>query len=349
MKRFGNLWEKICDIENIREAHHNARKGKVHYRSVQRVDKDPEKYIARIHTLLATNTYKTSAYKVFKKIDNGKVRVIYALPYFPDRIVHHCIMQVLEPIWQASFIRDTYASLKNRGIHDGVSRMQKSFAADRENTQYCLKMDVQQFYPSIDHDLLKGLIRKKIKDKLLLAVLDEIIDSVPTGVPIGNYLSQYFGNLFLSPLDHAAKEDKKIKYYYRYCDDIVVLGKTKEELHAIKEWYQEELAKIKLRLKPNWQVFGVNERGIDFLGYRFYQHKTLVRKRIVTKFKSKTRHISKHWYRMERIPLLSSLMSYYGWSKFANAGRLFRTYVSPSLLRKVTRRCGYSKLNEVCA
>lgn len=340
MKRYGNLWDRVVDLDNIREAHKNARKEKTRYRSVKRVDADVEKHVQEIHDMLVSGEYKTAQYRVFERVDNGKKRIIYALPYFPDRIIHHCIMQVVEPIWQATFVRDTYASMKGRGVHDGVKRLKKSLAEDFEGTEFCLKMDVQQFYPSIVHAVLKAVIRRKIKDKRLLALIDAIIDSVPSGVPIGNYLSQYFGNLILSAIDHAAKEVLKLRYYYRYCDDIVVLGGSKEELHAVREWFASELAKIGLRLKPNWQVFPVESRGVDFLGYVFFHGRTYIRRRIADKFKLQMRKVRKNWHRMNKVSLLSSVMSYYGWLKFANAGRLFLSHVTPELRRRIRWRAG---------
>lgn len=201
-------------------------------------------------------------------------------------------------------------------------------------------MDVQQFYPSIDHDILKTVVRRKIKDARLLELLDEIIDSVPSGVPIGNYLSQYFGNLFLSAIDHAAKEDLRIRHYFRYCDDIVVLAEDKTKLHSVRDWFAEKLAAIRLTLKPNWQVFPVEGRGVDFLGYRFFHGKTLVRRRIAYKFKRQMRKLRRNWHRIAPLTLLSSVMSYYGWTKVANAGRLFLTHVTPALRRRVLLRCG---------
>lgn len=340
MKRYGNLFDRICDLDNIREAHRNARRGKTGYRSVQRVDADIEWHAQRIRELLTTGRYKTASYRIFDRMDNGKRRVIYALPYFPDRIIHHCIMQVVEPIWANTLIRDTYASLKNRGVHDGVRRIQAALRSDPEGARYCLKMDVKQFYPSIDHELLKGVIRRRIKDARLLTMLDEIIDSVPSGVPIGNYLSQYFGNLFLSAIDHAAKEDLRLRYYYRYCDDIVILAPTKGALHDIRAWFAERLAAIRLTLKENWQVFPVEGRGIDFLGYRFFHGKTLVRRRVAFKFKRQMRKLRRNWHRLDPLTLLSSVMSYYGWTKTANARRLFLTHVTPALRRRILLRCG---------
>ena len=322
MKRYGNLYNKVWDLDNIREAHKNSRKGKAHYHEVKMVEANPEFYFKQIQDMLRRKTYQTSEYTMFIKNDKGKEREIYKLPYFPDRIVHHCIMQVVEPIWMKTFIRDTYASMKNRGIHDGVKRIQKALRESPEDTKYALQIDIKKFYPSIDHTILKQIIRKKIKDKDILWIIDEIIDSNSNGVPIGNYLSQFFGNLYLSDIDHWIKEDLGIKHYYRYCDDLVILGDNKEELHAIRKQLKVKVEDVKLKIKCNWKVYPVNT-GIDFLGYKFFHTHTLLRTSLAKRFKDKAKMIRKNWHRLDAITNYSTLMSYYGWQKYANAWNLY--------------------------
>ena len=126
----------------------------------------------------------------------------------------------MEPIWVSLFTEDTYSCIKNRGIHKAAAKVKKALKEDPEHTTYCLKMDVVKFYPSIEHDVLKMILRKKIKDQDLLWLLDLIIDSAD-GVPIGNYLSQYFANIVLAYFDHWLKEVKGVKYYFWYADDMV--------------------------------------------------------------------------------------------------------------------------------
>ena len=225
-------------------------------------------------------------------------------------------MNVLEPIWMRTLIKDTYSSLKNRGIHKGLKRIKRALI-DREGTQYCLKMDVRKFYPSIDHDILKQIIRRKIKDKSVLWLLDEIIDSA-AGIPIGNYLSQYFGNIYLSGLDHWLKEQRECKYYFRYCDDIVILHNDKKHLSNLRKEISRYLkTELNLDLKANWQVFPTNKRGIDFLGYRFFHDFTLVRKSIVKNFKKK----------MKKTTSVETLASYHGWFLWADTYNLKEKYL----------------------
>ena len=325
-------------MQNIQEAHRNAQRGKQHYREVQMVNANEEKCLAQVQVMLRNKTFRNSKYEVFTKVDRGKKREIYKLPYFPDRIIHHCIMQVLEPIWMRTFISDTYAALKGRGIHKGVKRV-KLALRDAENTQYCLKFDVRKFYPSINHDTLKAIVRRKIKGPDVLWLLDEIIDSAD-GIPIGNYLSQYFGNLYLAYFDHWMKEEKRCKYYFRYCDDIVILHRDKEFLHELFADVQEYLQiHLKLSIKSSYQVFPVDKRGIDFLGYRFFHNYTLLRKSIAQRFRAKALRIKHTCYNMPPSQIVNGLMSYWGWMKHANCLSLAKKYIDKDVRRIMAKVC----------
>jgi retron-type reverse transcriptase len=279
MKRFSNLYGQICDYSNLVAAAEHARKGKGRQGAVKDFYKDFEGNLHHLQQELLTHSFKTSEYAVFT-IFEPKERVIYRLP-FRDRIVHWAIMLVVEPIWVRNFTRDTYSCITGRGIHAAFRKLKEDLK-DVASTRYCLKVDVKKFYPTIDHGILKRIIRKKIKDSALLALLDGIIDSVPPdeGVPIGNYLSQFFANLYLSEFDHLLKEQYKVKYYYRYADDIVILDGSKERLHGLLVAMNDYLmTERNQRLKGNFQIFPVESRGIDFIGYVFYHTHVLVRKK----------------------------------------------------------------------
>src|ERR1700754_4355579 len=188
MKRLNNLYARICSIENLQIADTIARKGKAKQRGVITHVQNQNANIKLLHDQLINKTYFTSAYTTFT-IKDPKVRVIYCLPYFPDRIVHHAVMNILEPVFMAMFTADTYSCIKGKGIHAALRSIKKDLV-DVRGTQYCLKLDVKKFYPSINHKILKTLLRRKFKDRDLLWLLDGIIDSAD-GLPIGNYLSQY--------------------------------------------------------------------------------------------------------------------------------------------------------------
>jgi RNA-directed DNA polymerase len=319
MKRINDLYKQIYSYDNLLLAHNRARKGKGHYKEVELINSDPEKYLLQIQTNLINKTYKTSNYDVLERMEGRKIRVIHKLPYFPDRIVHHAIMNVVGDLWVKTLIRDTYQSIKGRGVHLAMKRIVGNMGKD---TKYCLKIDITKYYPSVDNEILKGIIRKKIKDSNLLWLLDEIIDSTK-GLPIGNYLSQIFGNLYLSGFDHWIKEQKRIKYYYRYCDDCIFLSDSKMELHKLKTEVVSYLrCNLKLEVKGDWQIFPIDSRGIDFLGYKFYTTHTLIRKSIKTDFSKKISMIRRNWTNLTYFEVINRIKSYSGWMQHANCYNL---------------------------
>ena len=225
-------------------------------------------------------------------------------------------MNVLEPIFVASFTADTYSCIKGKGIHAAVYALRRALK-DVPGTQYCLKLDIRKFYPSIDNVILKQQLRRKFKDEELLSLLSGIIDSA-AGLPIGNYLSQYFSNFYLTPFDHWLKQDKRVKYYFRYADDIVILSDNKAYLHKLLSDIREYLTtKLNLNVKDNYQVFPVAARSIDFVGYRFYHTHTLLRK-----------SIKKNFVRMiARRKNKASIASYNGWLKHCDSRNLRKKYL----------------------
>lgn len=315
MKRLNNLYDRIISIENLELADINARKGKTKNKDVLEHDKNRKENILKLHLALKNKTYRTSEYKTFK-IYEPKERLIFCLEYYPDRIVHHAILNILEPIFVKTFTRDTYSCIKGRGIHGAVNAV-KNALKDTDNTIYCLKLDIKKFYPSINHDILKKIIRRKIKDKDLLWLLDDIIDSTD-GVPIGNYTSQYFANLYLTGFDHWLKEIKGVKYYFRYADDIIILSSDKQWLHSLLGEIKEYLSiNLLLTVKENYQIFPVAVRGIDFLGYVFFSYThILLRKSIKKRFiRMMKRRYNKH-----------SFSSYNGWIKHCNGRHLLKKF-----------------------
>lgn len=328
MKRHGNLFCKITDPKNIALAHNLAKRGKSRYSEVQMVDKDPETYFQAIRDSLVDHSFSTSTYTT-KKIYEPKERLIYKLPYYPDRIVHHAVMNVIQPIWDKIFIYDLYSAVPGKGLHQGSYRL-RQFLRDTKNTQYCLKFDVRKYYPSVDHEILFDLVKKKIKCQDTLWLLQEIITSVEgkKNIPIGNYLSQYFGNIYLNWFDHWIKEDLGIKYYIRYCDDGVMLGSDKVSLKELKDTMSDYLGdNLDLTLNKKTRIFPVDSTGIDFLGYRHFREYTLLRKSSADRFKKKIHHIEKNHDTMEPQAIVSSIMSYVGWLKHCDSHHLSEKYI----------------------
>lgn len=312
MKRINNLYAQICSIENLNAADAIARMGKSGQYGVKLHDRNREANIQQLHEALLNKTYKTSSYSTFT-IFEPKEREIFRLPYYPDRIVHHAVMLILEPIFVSAFTADTYSCIKGKGIHAASNAVKRALKNEAETT-YCLKLDIKKFYPNVDHEILKALLRRKFKDVELLWLLDNIIDSAP-GLPIGNYLSQYFANYYLSQFDHWLKEEKGVKNYFRYADDLVFLSGSKEYLHQLLNDVRQYLAsKLKLTIKENYQVFPVAARSIDFVGYRHYHTHTLLRKGIKQNF---ARMIARR-----KTP--SSIASYMGWAKHCDSKNLIK-------------------------
>lgn len=336
MKRHGDLIKKISNLSNVRLADNHARQNTKSKYEVYVHDSNQDVENVILSEDLENGTYKTSNYKTFS-IYEPKERLIFKLPYYPDRIAHHAIMNILKPIWIKTFIHQTYSSIEGRGIHSLKNELFGVLQEHPKETIYCLKMDVHKFYPSINHDILKIQVRKKIKDSKVLVLLDEIIDSMDSltpgvGVPIGNYLSQYFANVYLSEFDHIMKEQWKCKYYFRYADDMVILSDNKEWLHSIlakiKNYFEVNL---KLELKPNYQIFPVESRGIDFVGYVFKHSHVLLRKSIKKKLnklvlKYQNKKIDKESFK-------KSLISYKGWMQHCNAIHLANTIYDKTKIR----------------
>lgn len=287
MKRINHIYEQIYSIENLRQAHKMARRDKSHYRAVKQIDRNPDYYLYQIQDMLKNKTYQVSPYKISKIIDKGKERELMKLPYFPDRIIQWAIMLQLEPMFVKHFCYHSCASIKNAGISRATNLTRRYLKRDPEGTQYCLKLDVKKYFPNVNKDILKELLRHKIKDKDLLWLLDTIIDSCEKGIPIGSYLSQYLSNFYLSEFDHWCKEKLGIKYIIRYMDDIVILGESKQQLrkyfYNIKEYLKINLD---LEIKENYQIYPVDIRGVDFVGYRHYHNRIILRKRTYRNIKS---------------------------------------------------------------
>ena len=334
MKRIGNLYQQIISVENLRLADEKARKGKKNTYGVRVHDRNREANIIALHEALLTKTYKTSPYHIFK-IYEPKERIIYRLPYYPDRIVHHAIMNILEPIWVKTFTYNTYSCVKGRGIEGCAKRVEKLIRKYDGRPLYCLKIDIKKFYPSLKHHVMKRIIRRKIKDKDLLWLLDEIIDSTD-GLPIGNYLSQYLANLSLCYFMHTANEQWKLDCA-EYADDIIFLSESKDVLRRsfadkIKPYIEQGL---EMQIKSNWQIFPIADnrqdkhgRALDYVGYKFFRRQKLIRKsikqnlcRAVTRLKERT--LPKKEFK-QRVAL------WLGWAKHSNSKHLIKTIIPSS-------------------
>lgn len=336
MKRHGNLFESIANEENLYQAYHKARRGRGWQDTIKDFEKDLEKNIEQILESLLNKTYTTSNYEIFQ-IYEPKTRDIYKLPFNPDRIVQHALMNIVEPIWDGLLIHDTYACRRGRGIHKGSTRTME-FIRKVGKQGYCLKMDISKFYPSLNHDILYEIVKKKIKCKNTLWLLHDIIYSVHGGynVPIGNYTSQWFGNLYMNELDQHLKHEMKIKYYIRYCDDFLLFHKDKKFLNYMKGHIEQYLLeKLDLKLSKA-DAFPIS-RGVDFLGYRHFHDYILLRKSTAKRFKKRVKEVQYLYQtgKLDRERYMSSLASMMGTLKWCNSKHLSESMELEKLWREL--------------
>jgi retron-type reverse transcriptase len=339
MKRQGHLWDRLISFENLLEAAEKACKGKRFRPAVADFHFGLERELWRLHEELSRKTYRPGPYRTFV-IHEPKQRQISAAPY-RDRVVHHALVNVLEPIYERSFITDSYACRRGKGTHAAVRRCQHYARRFR----YVLKADIQKFFPSLDHEILKGLVARKVKDPNVLWLVGQIIDHsnpqesvqqwfagddlfTPSerqrGIPIGNQTSQFFANVYLDPLDHFIKERRGIKGYVRYVDDFLVFANDKRHLADVQGQVAAFLPKLRLYLHPSKTVVFPVAEGIRFLGYRIFPTHRLLVKENVRRFRRRVRQMQRDYaaWRVSFAAIYQRLMSWNGHARQANTYRL---------------------------
>ena len=318
MRRESHIIEEIVEYSNMAESFDQVLRGSKRKKSRQGryLLAHREEVIKELSERIAAGTFTVANYRERTIMESGKERRIQILT-MKDRIAVHAIMSVVDRHLKARFIRTTSASIKDRGMHDLMKYILRDMKEDPEGTRYCYKFDISKFYESVNQDFVSYCVRRVFKDKKLIAMLDGFIRMMPHGISIGLRSSQGLGNLLLSVyLDHYLKDKYGVRHFYRYCDDGVVLGKSKAELWEIRDAVHEQLEHIELKVKANERVFPVDE-GIDFLGYVIYPDHVMLRKRIKQKFARKMHEVKS---RKRRRVLIAS---FYGMAKHADCNMLF--------------------------
>ena len=353
MKRIGNLWPQLTSFDNLLLAAERSAAGKRHRPAVAEWHWELERNLCRLQRELEGQTWRPGGYTEFL-IHEPKLRMISAAPY-PDRIVHHALTQVLTPIFEPTFISDSYACRVGRGTHAAVRRA-RHFS---RQFPWVLKADIRKFFPSMDHAVLLRLIQAKIKDPSVLQLLELIIDQsnrqepvldwfpgdtllTPAerrrGLPIGNQTSQFFANVYLNPLDHFVKERLRVRGYVRYVDDFLVFSGNREALHQIKHHIVGFLTSLRLKLHPKkCAVFPVR-CGIRFLGYRVFPTHTLLTSEGVRRFRRRMRKRQKLFAagRLSLADLHASLMSWLGHAGQADTHQLCQQLFSTMIFSRST-------------
>ncbi|NCA82003.1 MAG: hypothetical protein EOM72_04585 [Opitutae bacterium] len=271
MKRAGGLYDRIAEPENLRLAYLKAARGKRGKKEVIEYAVRLDENLRRLRDQLCARAVNVGRYHFFT-VHDPKERTICAAA-FPERVLHHAVMNVCEPALERFAIHDSYACRKGKGLHEAVLRAQ-SFA--RRHPWY-LKLDIRKYFDSIGHATVLDLLARRFKDADLLALLGRILSSYEMapgkGLPIGNLISQHLANFYLGHLDHFVKETLRVAGYVRYMDDFVLWASDKHSLKghlsAITAFLE---SRLQLRLKDDVQL-NRSARGLPFLGYRIFAHR----------------------------------------------------------------------------
>lgn len=322
MKRAGYVIEEIITEENLEESLRYVMRGskKKNSREGKYILKHKEEILKKIREDIESGEYKISGYREFKIIERGKERIIQIVPLY-DRIVLHSIMNIVEKYLVKRFIKDSAASIKGRGGLYLIKRMLRDMRRDPEGTIYVYKFDIKKFYQSIPQDTLVWILGRCFKDRRLLKILEGCIRMLPTGISIGLRTSQVLGNLILDYfLDHYMKDYLGVRYYRRYCDDIVIQAESMYALTWIIRKVKERLSLIPgIKIKENEQLFCMNNRCIDFLGYQFFRDgKIKIRKHIKKRFARRWKRVKSRRRKQELIA------AFYAITKHATSKKLFK-------------------------
>lgn len=323
----------MADKQLIRYVIVQGSVGKRGRRDVELVMSDLEGYIDKVYDMVVNDSCVPTPprhVKIFDRTSN-KEREIGIVPYFPDGIMHRLATEVAKPVFMRGMYAHSCASLPKRGNMHAIKYVKKALMNPKKS-KYCAKLDIRHYYPNLKHDEIIGMLRRKIKDERYLALVRRIISSDGgEGITIGFYINQWLANVFLEELDHKIIASDGVNYYVRNMDDMVLIGSNKRKLHSAVDMIQNYLKGHGLKLKDNWQVFRVDDRGIDFVGYRFFHGYTLLRKRNFLRLRRQARRCRKKVDDGEIIDFhnASGLLSRTGQLKHCNGENIRRKYINP--------------------
>jgi len=327
MRREGYIIEEIVDYSNMSDSfdyvmRKNRRKRSRTGRAIMR---NKESIIADLTKEISDGIFDIPEYREYEICERGKTRTIQCVPLI-KRIALNAIMRVVEHHLHKRFIVDSAASIKGRGGLYLMKRMMKDIAKNEQGTAYAYKCDIRKFYQSVNQNILMSVIRHYFKDERLIIILERCVKVLDAGISIGLRSSQALGNLMLNYfVDHCLKDELGVKYFRRYCDDMVCQAASKKELEPVIKAINLKLDIAGLKIKNNEQVFKVQDRGIDFLGYITYPTHTLIRKHIKQRFARKWKKVKSTKRKKELIS------SFYGITKHADAKHLFKKITGISM------------------
>ncbi len=335
MKTYNNLYKELYNFDNLSLAFKKARRGKSKKDYVIKFELNLQTNLENLQKDLINKTYSSSNLKKFI-IRDPKTRTIHA-SIFRDRIVHHAIINILNPIYEKIFIYDSFASRKDKGTHNAINRFESFIKKVSSNGRliknnfnnnsiqgYVLKADFKHYFNSVNHEVLIKILKKKVDDEDLIELIKIVLSNFEilkgVGMPLGNYTSQFFANIYLNELDYYVKHTLRAKYYIRYVDDFVILHKNKKRLKYFLEHINNFLPCLKIKLHPEKTEIHALRNGINFLGYRIFYHYKLLRKRNIKYFMKKLeKNVS--LYNNKEISeeqFESRINGWFGYAKFGN-------------------------------
>lgn len=334
MKRVGNLWHRVIDLDNLLWAVRKAQRGKRYRENVLAFNYNLETELLALRYALQQKTYRPGKYKTFQ-VWEPKPRLISAAPY-RDRVVHHALCNVILPIFESTFIFDSYANREGFGTHRALRR----FTTFARSSRYILQCDVRKYFPSIDHEILKALIRRKIKCPDTLWLIDTIIDGsneqepsleyfpgdnllTPLerrkGLPIGNLTSQFFANIYLNGFDHYVKEQLKASKYLRYVDDFALFSDDRSFLAEARLAIEDYLAGLRLKIHPIKSQLFETQYGASFVGFRVLPDRIRVRNDNLIRARVRLKHLQTA-YAHDRISFERLTQSVQSWAAHLKHG-----------------------------
>lgn len=346
MKVARYLFDHMVSVENLLLAWEHFKRGKRQRKDIQYFERYVEDFIFELHEHLVTLSYQHGAYKHFHVFDPQKRYISKAC--VRDRLVHQMLYASLTEVFDKTFIFHSFSCRVGKGTHAGVQQLQKILRkVSRNGKQACfaLKMDVQRFFDSVDHGILKSLLRKRVKDHRVLCITDRIIHSFRSqpdsprniGLPLGNVTSQIFANVYLHPLDDFVKHTLHQKYYLRYCDDFIIVAHEEAQLNALIAPIQDFLAKnLSLTLHPKNIILSNMHQGIDFLGYILFLNHRLLRTRTQRRMKRrlKAKYAAYLNQQIDGTHMDQCLQSYLGILSHANAYNLTQSLKNSYWIRE---------------
>lgn len=355
MKTYKNLFPRIVAFSSLLSAYYQAARGKRERDYVLAFTWNLEDNLQALQVELKQQSYCPGKYRTFH-ICYPKPRLISAAP-FRDRVVHHALMNVIGPLLEQSFIFDSYANRIGKGTHKAIRRYQCFL----RQYGYVLKSDIKKYFPSIDHEILKSLLRRRIADPPTLWLLDTIIDhsnpQLPVidyfpgdslltpaerrkGLPIGNLTSQFFANFYLDLFDHFIKETLHCTAYLRYVDDFVLFSDSKQQLQQWRKEIEIYLEKLRLRLNPKRVQLYPSRVGTGFLGQVVYRAYRRVEGKNLRRFRRNLRQ----WEINPPENLTQRIASWAGHARQADSGALLRSFENPEIKRLIS---GHNDTNNI--